>query len=396
MATRLRHAAILRCVAGLSTVTAVLVGAIFHLMSQVPTVVARPLCVFYDNFLIIAKSKDLRDKIRQQIDDNATYYQLIWKTDPESRPDAWCNTHNECSFLGGQYRSSNGKLVWAHIASNIVKWRNKKRHVKLGDSIRTVQGLTGVLMWDLSLRLKRTSDIADVAKLLSILGHQSYDNRSHDVIAKLTGDDLEAINSAFDRMLINTPSERSRALPMEEDVIVTTDSSGIAAGIVELFPSNNQKFELLLPFTKWSPLDLPRDIWEKEFLTAIRALRIILDRFPQPASKATRLWLVVDNSITFYVLLRMLSSSDEMNTHLPVVEQLEAKNVFMKPILVPSADMPADTPSRDAPLDSADFKGRVTRCHATVSAHICSERQGLRNPASKPPAKRMRKQLDQK
>lgn len=143
-------------------------------------------CVYYDNFLVIAKDENTRNFVRDKITLSAKHYNAIWKTD-EKRTQEWVSSKLNCLFLGGQFHSENGSVSWKHLDDNITKWGKKLSDLnKKNASIRELQSPAGVIVWDMALRLSRTALIPGTIEVLSKLGHQAFETKSHDSVASLT------------------------------------------------------------------------------------------------------------------------------------------------------------------------------------------------------------------
>ncbi len=275
------------------------------------------------------------------------------------------------------------------MESNTEKWKKTLESFPERPSIREVQKPAGIIIWDMVLKQKRVSEVQSTIDTLSVLGSQAF-QQGHDCVAQIGANEVLLLLEALNKVIENKWAQANRRVSYERQIIMTSDSSGAASGIVELEDGVDVIATVHSFFEKWGEMDIDRDIWEKELLTILRAMEIVERRTNGPQRARIKCWAVVDNSITFYALSSRTCANIELRPRLEVLQRLEDLGVDVFPLLVPSKEMPADLPSRNEKCEGPDFEFRIGATINRIRAHNVAYEKSLLNPVEGIPKKRKR------
>ncbi|MEA3226132.1 MAG: hypothetical protein U9Q07_09290 [Planctomycetota bacterium] len=350
-----------------------------HLKNRAGETVAF-ICIYYDNFLVIAKSEEIRNKVHDVLIKNALYYNAVWKqvpinpADPKSEKVVFRLTHEACTFLGADFQTGNGKVQWRHVQKNMQRW--KSRTASPTSTLREVQGICGVIVWNMTMRNWKRREIRDTLKIMSRAASQAYTQRGS-ITASLSLGEVDTLNNTIKDVLQNEWESATRDPVYSQELIFAVDSSSKARGIVLM--NDNQPHEILRS-KSWSPNDAQRDIWEKELMTALEALEEFI---PETLTNAI-VWLLEDNSTATAALPCEVCECDELNDRMAILPALRRRGICIVPVQVASNDEPADVPSRLKDESDPEFAPRCSRAMHIINAQRTMFKEILKDRVSNP------------
>ena len=307
--------------------------------------------IWYDNILIVAGNKRVRENLVNQLTFVGEQIHAIWKVDsPESKP--FKESQNTVDFIGMSFTTQSGTVSWTHLESNRKRWTtsmiSKKQHSKLL-TWRDISEILGICIWDWWVSGNNRSQIKLVLKTAQATGKLCAIASDWDKISTVKPEDtLTLINMVIDLAEDATPKRREMSNATQSNsftegivVIACSDAMAIRGAGITFTPEGK---EINHSLYVWNDDEIPQSINWRETSATIRTVLWIVANNPRCA----QILLGVDNSTAFAALSRHIFATDEeLQQELDnMFLVLDAKNISLFPCQIPGIILAADEPSR--------------------------------------------------
>lgn len=308
---------------------------------------------WYDNLLIVANSRNLRDTLQDAIVTTARRFSAKWKVSTEVAPkgftdgsEAFSPSTDKVQFLGLDFSLRNGSLFWSHAAHSVDRWQSLLSRVQSTSlnhrRFLDAASLCGIIIRDWAVKNEQRYHIYDIIGICQTLGRLNLSRKEFKRRAEhIKQNDWEALFlSAHARC---TTAERQARLnspySCQRRIFVAADACEDAGAVVDL-SSGATIFSTAFVGT-W----FEKHITRKEAFTAIHAGLTILET---RQTQNTLIVILVDNIAAAAVINRRTCVFDKEIDNLVVHlwDTAEEKGAHVLAIYIPGEMQPADEQSR--------------------------------------------------
>ena len=302
--------------------------------------------IYYDNYVVIADTKDTREKLVWRMTKNAELAGAQFKPLDKSRPNVQVQLFDDGQgdFLGIRFSRKggrNGKLEWCHAKTDA--WEDVLVAPDPCDA-RSLARVVGISTWDVTLRGEPMSYVSD---LINVLRSKEVNKlpRKWSAFIDMSTKERELWESTMRRIMENRLTERAaRPTRVHRQALLASDASDKGWGGVWM---SDRGVVLGCISRKWSAEERSKSIYWREVKAAILTFEWFwsLKRVESLGIRGVR--MAIDNQAARVAVSRWYSADPATNDILrPMHDELKSQEREVHTVWVGTLDQAADEPSR--------------------------------------------------
>lgn len=270
--------------------------------------------LFYDNFLIVAESRRVYDKVKSKITACAAFLGAKWKMTPDAAdPFLKADSEGWLVFLGFRFKTDAHMVTWQHSTDNIAEWKDLNVEVP---TPRKLASLIGLAVWNCTMRMLSYAQIA----LIIYLGKRFTPASDEDAEAW----DLPTVVLAPEQsLLLRTFMENLLANPTEsflvkdrypvDTIALASDASNLRAAWLK-YQLDGSVLPNDVHVWTFSEAEARRTIFWKESSIALMAVQTNLKAIPPatPERGLIQFRIAIDNTAACSAIKSCYSSDIEL------------------------------------------------------------------------------------